>query len=324
MAIVQIRRGTTSQWAQSTKILRAGELGIDTTLNRLKIGNGTSLWANLPFIVKGDTGADSTVPGPVGPQGPKGDTGAASTVPGPVGPQGPQGPQGVKGDTGDASTVPGPKGDTGDQGPVGPTGAGFGISYLGNYVSTNGYLPDIAVVRGSDGQLYLAKASGQLGDPVNYQANNQWEVWIPKGAKGDTGEAGADGSNGAGVPSGGTAGQFLTKVNGTDYNTQWSTVSLADSGWITPTLENSFASAGTTPGYRLLNGVVYLRGNINNGIGAATAFTLPAEYRPAQGTVIVVQKFGTPDFTYLTINADGTVQPSHSSAWLSGASFPVG
>ena len=55
MAIVQIRRGTTTQWAQSAKILKVGELGIDTTLNKLKIGNGTSLWASLPFII-GDTG----------------------------------------------------------------------------------------------------------------------------------------------------------------------------------------------------------------------------------------------------------------------------
>jgi len=79
MATVQIRRGTTTQWSQSTVILKAGELGIDLTLNRLKIGNGTSLWSALPFIVKGDTGAASTVPGPQGP----------------VGPQGPQGAQGV-------------------------------------------------------------------------------------------------------------------------------------------------------------------------------------------------------------------------------------
>ena len=39
MAIVQIRRGTTTQWNQSTKVLKVGELGIDTTLNKLKIGN---------------------------------------------------------------------------------------------------------------------------------------------------------------------------------------------------------------------------------------------------------------------------------------------
>lgn len=31
---------------------------------------------------------------------------------------------------------------------------------------------------------------------------------------------------GVGVPTGGTTGQALTKVNGTDYNTQWSTVAL--------------------------------------------------------------------------------------------------
>jgi hypothetical protein len=99
---------------------------------------------------------------------------------------------------------------------------------------------------------------------------------------------------------------------------------LTDSGWITTTLSNSFVSGGTTPGYRLLNGVVYLRGNLDGGTGASTAFTLPSGYRPAQGTVISVQKFGTSDFTYLTINADGTVQPSHSSAWLSGVSFPIG
>jgi plastocyanin len=123
MAIVQIRRGTTSQWAQSTKILRVGELGIDTTLNRLKIGNGTSLWTNLPFII-GDTGAASTVPGPkgdTGDTGPAGPTGAASTVAGPTG------PQGLKGDTGSAGAqgiqgLTGPKGDAGDTGPQGSQG----------------------------------------------------------------------------------------------------------------------------------------------------------------------------------------------------------
>ena len=54
--------------------------------------------------------------------GAKGDPGADSTVPGP---RGLQGPRGLKGDTGDASTVPGPKGDAGakgDRGDVGPRG----------------------------------------------------------------------------------------------------------------------------------------------------------------------------------------------------------
>lgn len=78
----------------------------------------------------------------------------------------------------------------GTPGAPGADGAGFGIYYLGNYNPNSGYVPDIAVVRGSDGQLYLAKASGQLGDPVGNTA--QWEVWIPKGADGTNGTNGAD------------------------------------------------------------------------------------------------------------------------------------
>ena len=49
--IVKIRRGTTSQWASSTKVLQVGELGIDTTLNKIKAGNGSSLWSALPWLI---------------------------------------------------------------------------------------------------------------------------------------------------------------------------------------------------------------------------------------------------------------------------------
>ena len=84
----------------------------------------------------------------------------------------------------------GTNGADGADGADGAPGADFGIYYLGNYNPTSGYLPNIAVVRGSDGQLYLAKASGQLGDPVGNTA--QWEVWIPKGQDGAPGTNGAD------------------------------------------------------------------------------------------------------------------------------------
>lgn len=47
---IRIRRGTTNQWNSSTKILDSGELGLDTTLNKLKAGNGSSLWSALPYI----------------------------------------------------------------------------------------------------------------------------------------------------------------------------------------------------------------------------------------------------------------------------------
>ena len=87
-------------------------------------------------------------------------------------------------------------GPTGPTGVTGPTGPGFGVVYLGNYVPTNGYVAYIAVVRGSDGQLYLAIANGELGDPINYASNGQWEIWIPKGADGATGPSGSAGPTG--------------------------------------------------------------------------------------------------------------------------------
>lgn len=46
---IQHKRGTTQQWASSTVPLRDGELGIDTTLRRMKVGDGSTLWAGLPF-----------------------------------------------------------------------------------------------------------------------------------------------------------------------------------------------------------------------------------------------------------------------------------
>jgi hypothetical protein len=45
------------------------------------------------------------------------------------------------------------------------------------------------------------------------------------GAPGTDGADGADGADGVGVPAGGTAGQVLEKIDGTDFNTQWATLS---------------------------------------------------------------------------------------------------
>jgi plastocyanin len=179
MAIVQIRRGTTSQWSQSTKILRVGELGIDTTLNRLKIGNGTSLWTNLPFII-GDRGADSTVPGPkgdTGDQGPVGPAGAASTVPGPQGPAGPQGLQGLKGDTG----LTGPKGDTGLTGAAGAQG-------IQGLTGSQG-------LRGETGLTGPAGAASTVPGPQGLKGDNgDTGPQGPQGLKGDTGDQGPAGA----------------------------------------------------------------------------------------------------------------------------------
>jgi hypothetical protein len=48
--IIRHRRGTTTQWAASTYVLKVAELGFDTTLKRFKAGDGVSLWSALSFL----------------------------------------------------------------------------------------------------------------------------------------------------------------------------------------------------------------------------------------------------------------------------------
>ena len=55
------------------------------------------------------------------------------------------------------------------------TGGSGGLVYLGNYVSGNGYVADLAIVRGSDNNLYIAKANGGLADPVGNTA--EWDIF---------------------------------------------------------------------------------------------------------------------------------------------------
>ena len=87
------------------------------------------------------------------------------------------------------------KGERGPQGPAGATGA-----------------TGPAGPAGADGAPGATGATGPQG---------------PEGPKGDTGATGPKGDPGDpgpaghGVPAGGTAGQVLTKVDGTDYNTEW-------------------------------------------------------------------------------------------------------
>jgi len=47
---IQVRRGTSSEWSTSNPVLAAGEPGFDSTLEILKIGNGTDQWDDLPSI----------------------------------------------------------------------------------------------------------------------------------------------------------------------------------------------------------------------------------------------------------------------------------
>lgn len=84
-----------------------------------------------------------------------------------------------------------------------------------------------------------AKTSGSSTPGPQGPAGPQGPIGLtgasgPQGLQGETGPqgpAGVPGANGQGVPTGGTTGQVLAKVDGTDYNTQWVTPSAAASAY---------------------------------------------------------------------------------------------
>ena len=51
MTIIKHRRGTAAEWAASNRVLEYGELGIEYDTYRLKIGDGTKAWSELPYAV---------------------------------------------------------------------------------------------------------------------------------------------------------------------------------------------------------------------------------------------------------------------------------
>jgi hypothetical protein len=46
---IQLRRGTTAQWSSANPTLAAGELGVDTSLTKFKVGNGSTAWNSLGY-----------------------------------------------------------------------------------------------------------------------------------------------------------------------------------------------------------------------------------------------------------------------------------
>jgi hypothetical protein len=53
MALAQIllRGGTSAEWAASNPVLAERELAIDTTLKRVKVGDGQNAWSALPWVM---------------------------------------------------------------------------------------------------------------------------------------------------------------------------------------------------------------------------------------------------------------------------------
>lgn len=57
---IQVRRGTGAAWTTSNPTLDIGEFGYNTTTNQLKIGDGTTDWENLDYLIS-DAGLDTSL-----------------------------------------------------------------------------------------------------------------------------------------------------------------------------------------------------------------------------------------------------------------------
>jgi hypothetical protein len=192
--VIQLRRDTAANWTSANPVLAAGEVGYDSTNNKIKIGNGSSTWTVLSYA-SGEAGPTGPT-GPAGPTGATGPQGVSITLKGTVANVGALPPSGnsvndayivtVDGDLyiwngttwNSAGQIVGPEGPAGPPGPTGPTGP-----------------------TGDEGIVAQTEA------PVNTDI-----LWL---------DTDAEGYSAPGVVAGGTAGQILSKVDGTDYNTAW-------------------------------------------------------------------------------------------------------
>ena len=105
---------------------------------------------------------------------------------------------------GGGSGSSGTSGTSGAQGPAGTSGVAgtsgtSGTSGAQGPAGTSG-------VAGTSGTSGVAGTSGTSG---------------VAGTSGTSGVAGTSGTSGQGIPTGGTSGQVLAKINSTDYNTEW-------------------------------------------------------------------------------------------------------
>ena len=50
MSRIQVRRGTTTEWADANPVLYEGEFGLETNTNKLKMGDGQTAWNSLGYL----------------------------------------------------------------------------------------------------------------------------------------------------------------------------------------------------------------------------------------------------------------------------------
>jgi hypothetical protein len=60
---IKLRRNTASNWTTNNPTLLAGEVGIDTTNNKIKIGTGSATWTSLPYATLTPTEINALITG---------------------------------------------------------------------------------------------------------------------------------------------------------------------------------------------------------------------------------------------------------------------
>jgi len=56
---VKVKRATAARWASQNPVLAAGEIGYETDTRKMKLGDGTSSWTQLSYVVADGTGTGS-------------------------------------------------------------------------------------------------------------------------------------------------------------------------------------------------------------------------------------------------------------------------
>lgn len=153
--------------------------------------------------------------------------------------------------------------------------------------------------------------------------NAVFNFTIPKGDTGATGPQGPTGPAGPGVAAGGTAGQVLSKVDGTDYNTQWITPSSVEKYTIANF--DSTAIPATDPFCWFVEG-----GNVNNVSSSYTAYMPIVKERSSRSgysmkSAYLFRKVSGGDIYALYVGTDHYtvfIRPYYSTVWACVTPIP--